>query len=647
MRKSNKFPVSVQTNVAEAGLSFKEKFPLADDVLIDELVAQDKGEIPVESFFQNPQKTRFTISPNGQYLAWLAPYEQRLNLHVQNRATGEVRRITQRTDRDIPNYIWADDEHLVYLQDNGGDENHHLYLARRDGTDERDLTPFDGVKAEIIDDLADIPNQLIVGLNKRNPQLVEPYRLDVSTGELTLLADNEDLFNPITTWITDHEGRIRAAVKMTGGVNSSLLFRNTEQEPWQTVLTTNFRESMQPLFFTFDNSQLYCASNLRRDKTAIVRFDPVGATELSVIYENNNYDVENLHYSHKRKLLTSISYTSWKREVIFLDKVIEFVYHRLYKALPGYEVVIVDTNKEEELFIARAYSDRSMGAFYLYDSRNDELTKLADVNPNLQEDHMAEMRPISYTSRDGLTIHGYLTLPAKSNGKNLPLVVNPHGGPWVRDAWGFNPEVQLLASRGYAVFQMNYRGSTGFGRAFWEASFKQWGRAMQNDITDGVQWLINQGIADAKRVAIYGGSYGGYATLAGVTFTPDLYCCAIDYVGVSNLFTFLSAFPPYWKPYLEMVYDMVGNPETDKADMEAASPVYHVSRIKAPLFIIQGAKDPRVNIHESDQMVKALREHGVTVPYLVKENEGHGFHNQENRFLVYKAMCGFLSRYLG
>jgi len=259
---------------------------------------------------------------------------------------------------------------------------------------------------------------------------------------------------------------------------------------------------------------------------------------------------------------------------------------------------------------------------------------------------MAEMKAISYKTRDGLTIHGYLTVPKGMPPKNLPVVVNPHGGPWYRDSWTFNPEVQFLANRGYAVFQMNFRGSVGYGKAFWEASFKQWGKTMQDDITDGVNCLIKEGIADPKRIAIYGGSYGGYATLAGVTFTPDLYACAVDYVGVSNLFTFLKTIPPYWKPMLDMMYEMVGDPQKDSALLAASSPVFHVDKIKVPLMVAQGAKDPRVNIDESNQIVNALKQRGVEVEYLVKENEGHGFANEENRFDFYEAMEKFLAKHL-
>ena len=307
---------------------------------------------------------------------------------------------------------------------------------------------------------------------------------------------------------------------------------------------------------------------------------------------------------------------------------------------------MTSTNKAEDKYLARTYSDRSMGAYYYYDTTTGQLEKIVEVSPWLDEADMSPMKPIQYTSRDGLTIHGYLTLPKGSDSHRLPVVVNPHGGPWVRDSWGYNPEVQLLASHGYAVLQVNYRGSTGYGRAFWQKGFKQWGRAMQDDITDGVRWLVAEGIADPARIAIYGASYGGYATLAGITFTPELYACAIDYVGVSNLFTFMETIPPYWKPYLEMLYEMVGHPQQDEELLRASSPVFHIDKIQAPLFVVQGANDPRVNIDESDQIVRSLRSRGIDVPYLVKYNEGHGFANEENRFEFYKAMLGFLEKHL-
>ena len=364
------------------------------------------------------------------------------------------------------------------------------------------------------------------------------------------------------------------------------------------------------------------------------------------MYENPYVDVSGLSYSKKRKVLTAISYVKEKREMKFLDAVAEKRYNRLKKELGDYEVVITGVNKNEDKFLVRTYSDRSLGSYYFYDQASDKLSKIAEVSPWINESELAVQKPVSYTSRDGLTINGYLTLPVGVEAKNLPVVMNIHGGPWARDNWGFNPEVQFLVNRGYAVLQVNYRGSTGYGRKFWEASFKEWGKKMQDDVSDGVKWLISEGIANPKKVGIYGGSYGGYATLAGLAFSPELYACGVDYVGVSNLFTFMKTIPPYWQPFIKMMYEMVGDPEKDSLLLESASPVFHADKIVAPLFVAQGKMDPRVNIAESDQMVEAMKKRGIDVEYLVKDNEGHGFRNQENRFDFYGSMEKFLAKHL-
>ncbi len=611
-------------------------------------LAEDGHKYAVEDFFRKPERSRYQLSPSGKYFSFLGPWKRRLNIFIQEPGSEQAVRITSIEDRDIAWYFWKTDETLLFARDKGGDENFHLYAIERDGSNLRELTPFDSVRVDLVDDLEDFPDEVIIQMNKSNPHLFDPYRLNIKTGELTQLAQNDNLAEPIDNWITDHQGRLRAATKLVGGTNTCLLYRRTENEVFKEVITTDFRVSIVPLFFDFENEdRIYVSTNLGRDKSVITRFNlATGLEEGPVIFEHPEVDVSSLAYSRKRKVLTAITYLTDKRHLHFLDAEVKAIYQRLESALGDYEIVIADHNRDEDKFMVRTYSDRSLGAYYFFDKNAGELLKVATVSPWLDETHMAEMTPVSYRSRDGLTIHGYLTLPQGHKGAKLPVVVNPHGGPWVRDVWGYNPEVQLLASRGFAVFQMNYRGSTGYGRHFWEISFKQWGRKMQDDISDGVQWLIEQGIADPARVAIYGGSYGGYATLAGLTFTPDLYACGVDYVGVSNLFTFLTTIPPYWKPYLEMMYEMVGHPEKDKELLRAASPVFHIDRIKAPLFVAQGANDPRVNIDESDQIVKALRQRGIDVPYMVKYDEGHGFHNEENQFEFYKAMLGFLVKYL-
>jgi dipeptidyl aminopeptidase/acylaminoacyl peptidase len=449
----------------------------------------------------------------------------------------------------------------------------------------------------------------------------------------------------ITDWVTDHSGRVRIAIT-TDGVNTSLLYRASENDSFKTVLTTDFRTTVEPLFFTCDNKSLYALSNRGRDKTALVILDPNTGKESKPLFENPDVDLDGASYSRKRKVLTQVSFNTWKEQRHFFDPETKALFAKLQEKLPGYEVVIQNDNLAEDTFIVAAYSDRTPGTRYVYSAKSGKLTKLGEINSRFDPAHMASMKAVIYTTRDGLKVNGYLTVPVDRVARNLPVIVNPHGGPWVRDSWGFNPEVQFLANRGFAVFQMNYRGSTGYGRDFWEKNFKQWGRTMQDDITDGVKWLIREGIADPKRVGIYGGSYGGYATLAGVTFTPDLYAAAVDYVGVANLFTFMNTIPPYWKPYLKMMHEMVGDPEKDIKLLSAASPVFHADNIKTPLFIAQGTNDPRVNKNESDQMVEALKKRGVEVQFMVKANEGHGFLNEENQFDFYGAMEEFFEKYL-
>lgn len=599
-------------------------------------------KIDIKDFFKNPEKTAYKISPNGEYFSFKAPYENRMNIHVQKVGDTIAQLLTKETDRDISGYFWVTDDRLLYLKDDGGDENFALYGVNRDGSNLKQLTKS-GVKIQIIDDLEDIPEYVIIGTNERIAQIFDPYRLNVNTGEMEMLATNP---GNISGWMTDHDGKIRIATT-TDGVNTSLLYRETEADEFKTVITTNFKESFDPQFFAFDNSPvLYGTSNIGRDKSALVTFDLKTGKELEVLFTDENNDIMGAGYSRKRKVLTSVQWVADKVKKHFFDEESKNMFKDLESKLPGVEIAPSSANKDETKFIIRTYTDVSNGAYYYYDKETKDLQLIEEVTPWIKGDQMAEMKPISYTSRDGITINGYLTLPRGVEARNLPVVVNPHGGPWARDYWGFNPEVQFLANRGYAVLQMNFRGSTSYGREFWEKSFMQWGQSMQNDITDGVQWLIDQGIADEKRIAIYGASYGGYATLAGLTYTPDLYACGVDYVGVSNLFTFMETIPPYWEQYLAMLYEMVGHPEKDSAMLAAYSPSLNADKIKAPLFIAQGANDPRVKKSESDQMVEAMKANGVDIEYMVKDNEGHGFHNEENRFEFYGAMEAFLEKHL-
>ena len=603
----------------------------------------------VRDFFRKPERSRFRLSPDGKHLAYVARASGRLNVFVQGldangAPEGTATALTNESARDVSDFFWKGNAHIVYVKDFGGDENFHVLSVPIDPTAGagKDLTPFDGVRAEIVDDLKDDDQHLLLSHNKRDKTVFDVFRVDVATGDAKLVAENP---GNIVGWVTDHAGKLRAAVS-SDGVDSSLLYRDTEGQPFRTLLTTNFKEAVEPFFFTFDNQRLFVNSNRGRDKKAIFEFDPKTAKEGKLIYANPDVDAYGLEFSRKRKVLTEVVYSDWKAQRKVVDPVTAAIYADLAKQLPGYDVGLQNATKDETRFIVAAYNDRTQGARYVYDARRKTLSKLGDIQPWLAEADMAVMKPIQYKARDGLVINGYLTLPVGVEAKNLPVVVNPHGGPWARDIWGFNPEVQFLANRGYAVLQMNFRGSTGYGRTFWEASFRQWGKAMQDDITDGVEHLKAQGIADPKRIAIYGGSYGGYATLAGVTYTPDLYAAAVDYVGVSNLLTFMNTIPPYWETARKQLYEMVGDPTTQKAMLEAASPVNFIDRIKTPLFVAQGARDPRVNKAESDQIVEGLKKRGIVVEYMVKENEGHGFHNEENQFDFYGAMEKFLAQNL-
>ena len=603
---------------------------------------------PVGDFFRNSPKAYFHLSDDGQTLGFMQPTgdKQRRNIFVQklkgSEPTGEPRQLTSETARDISNFFFKGNRTVLYTKDFGGDENFHVVMVDTETAKLTDLTPYEGVRASIENDLPDDPDHILISHNRRDRKVFDVFKVNVKTGESKLVAENP---GNIVGWSQDHAGNVRLAVT-SDGLNTSLLYRAGAGGEFKPLITTDYKTRVSPLFFTADNKRIYALSNRGRDKAALVLIDPAKPDAEQVLFEHPEVDLGGASWSRLRKVLTHAQFMVAKVERKYFDAKTEALFKEIEAKLPGYEIALQSNNKAEDKFIVAAINDRTPGTRYVYDAKAKTLAKLADVNPWLAENDMAPMVPVAYTSRDGLKINGYLTLPVGREPKNLPCIVNPHGGPWARDGWGYNPEVQFLANRGYCVLQMNFRGSVGYGRKFWESSFGQWGLKMQDDVTDGVQWLVKQGIADPKRVGIYGGSYGGYTTLAGVAFTPELYAAAVDYVGVSNLFTFLNTIPPYWKPMLEKMHAMVGHPEKDKERLTATSPALHADKIKTPLFIAQGARDPRVNKAESDQVVEALKKRGVDVQYMVKDNEGHGFQNEENRFEFYSAMEAFFAKHL-
>ena len=599
-------------------------------------------EISVEDFMKNPGNFGYELSPDGNYITFSSAWENRANVFVKKmNDDSEPVRVSNSKDRDVAGFYWKDNN-LLYVKDKGGDENFHIYSTTFNGSEEKDLTPYPNVTVGLLSGLQGVKDEILIMMNKEDATVFDVYKLNVKTGETTHVAKNP---GNITSWLADRNGNVRIAVA-SDGVEGTILYRDSEKDEFKPFIEMKAGDEVMPLAFSKDNQYIYATSNKGRDKVEVVKYDLKGNEE--VIMSNDQVDVSGVLYSAEHDKLLYGAYITDKPHYQFFDENFEKLFRKIQSKLNVHEseLGINDYNKEMTKFIVSVSSDTVYGKYYYYDSTTDELTELATLSPWLNPNELAEMHPISYKSRDGLTINGYLTLPKNKEAKDLPLIVNPHGGPWARDMWGFNPEVQLLANRGYAVLQVNFRSSTGYGKEFLQAGNKQWGLKIQDDITDGVQWAIDQGIADPDRIGIYGASFGGYATLAGITYTPDLYAAAVDYVGVSNIFTLLNTIPPYWETMRNMFYERVGHPEKDKELLTAVSPVFHADKIKTPLFVAQGANDPRVNKAESDQIVEALRARGVDVEYMLKDNEGHGFANEENRIEFYNAMVKFFDSHL-
>ena len=598
--------------------------------------------IPIENFFNVPINTSYLISPDGKYISYLKPDNNRIHIYVETLDGKTTTQLTCDSNRSIVNYFWASNNEILYLK--GASENMEpgLFAVNIDGNNKRELLSFPNTKIRLISSGPVSDGKVLVSLNKRDSTVFDAYRLNMKTGDLSLLFQNP---GNITKWYSDPAGKLRMAIA-SDGVNETLLYRDKESQNFRNVLTNNFKTSILPISFSADNSCIYALSNKNRDKMALVELDCVTGKEHRVIYSNPQVDVSEAIYSVNKDKLIYAGFETWKKERHYLDDSFKATFKKLEKLLPNTEIVIASSDSSERKFIVRTYTDRNPGSFYLYSIEDDKLVKLSDVNSSLKVENMAEMKPISYKTRDGLTVYGYLTLPRGMPSKNLPVVVMPHGGPDTRNSWGYNSEVQFLASRGYAVFQVNFRGSKGYGKEFWIAGFKEWGARMQDDITDGVQWLIEQKIADPSRIGIYGFSFGGFSALHGLMSVPDLYRCGASYSGFTNLFTYFKDIPPYFRPYLQMYYETVGNPETDADYFRAVSPVFHTDKIKVPVLIAQGGRDPRVNMNETHQFVKELKKRKVPVTYIFKEGEGHVFRNNENRLEFYKKLEIFLDQNL-
>lgn len=600
--------------------------------------------IPRQLLFGNPVKTAAKLSPDGTKLAYLAPDAQNvLNVWVRDlQQGGQDRQVTADHKRGIQQFLWQfNNENILYIQDKDGDENSHLYQTHIGTQVTKDLTPYEGVKVGILDANPNIPHAMLIQMNKRDSSLFDVYRLNLMTGQLELDTENP---GGVIQWIADHHLHIRASTSYTTDGSTLIRVRDKVSSPWRDCLTIDPTELGEIKDFSADNQSFYFMTSLDANTNRLVKVH-VATGEKTVIAEDPYYDLSDLLMHPTTYQLEAIGLDRERYEWIVLDSQIAADFNDLSKRLKT-PFMLTSRDLANQNWIIVSQSDRRPFHFYLYRRQSKTLEFLFSSQPDLERFPLSPMQPISFQARDGMTLHGYLTLPLGQEPKNLPTVLLVHGGPWARDEWGMKPMVQWLANRGYAVFQINFRGSKGYGKAYLNAGNREWGGKMHTDLLDGKDWLVNQGYTDPERVAIYGGSYGGYAALVGLTFTPDAFVCGVDIVGPSNLITLLQTLPSYWMP-LKVMNDLrIGKLETEFEFLKSRSPLFKAHQIKKPLLIAQGANDPRVKQAESDQIVSAMREKQLPVEYLLFTDEGHGFARPENRLKFYAAAEAFLAKYL-
>jgi dipeptidyl aminopeptidase/acylaminoacyl peptidase len=604
--------------------------------------------IPREVLFGNPTRTQAQIAPDGSHLSWLAPSDAGvLNVWVQpaDRAT-PPRQVTEDRVRGIRRYGWTQDgTRILYLQDQGGDENWHLYAVDLDTGKARDLTPFEGVRAENLITDPEHPGEVLVGLNKRDQSVFDMYRIDLASGNVKLDTENP---GDVVGWLTDADFVIRAAEAADPENGDTMIrVRDDADAPWRELIRFPFGENGGAYTFDKDGDRLIASSSLQSDTTRLVALDVKTGNVAEVLARHAKSDVGSVMVHPTDYRVQAVEFDYLKPEWKIVDDSIAADFSYLRDLAEG-SLAVVDRTLADDRWIVAFQPDDGPTAYFLYRREPREAQRLFVTRPELENYTLAEMRPVVIPARDGLELPAYLTLPPGLEADKLPTVLLVHGGPWARDDWGFDPNAQWLANRGYAVLQVNFRGSTGFGKAFLNAGNEEWGVGdMQHDLTDSVKWAVEQGIADPERVCIYGGSYGGYATLAGLAFTPDLYACGVDIVGPSHIKTLFQSIPPYWAPAKRELVLRVGDAENDEALNRRISPFFHADKIKAPLMVLQGANDPRVKIAESDQIVAAMRENDLPVTYLVFPDEGHGFARPENRLAANARIEAFLAEHLG